>query len=60
MNGKLVEAAREEIETIRNLMQFYFYDFSEFNRADAFNDGKFREYPCLDHYWREEGRFSMI
>jgi predicted acetyltransferase len=57
---KLIEAAIHDKEIIGNLMQYYFYDFSEFNHADVLNNGQFGDYPYLDHYWEERTRYPFI
>ncbi|WP_456271343.1 GNAT family N-acetyltransferase [Bacillus sp. AK031] len=59
MKLELCVASLSEKDVIKNLMQFYFYDFSEFNRADVTENGQFGSYPYLDHYWEEEGRFPF-
>lgn len=57
----IIKATREDSQTLHNLMQYYFYDFSEFNQADVEIDGKFGSYPFLDVYWEEiEDRFPFI
>jgi predicted acetyltransferase len=59
MKLELCEAKLSEKEIIGNLMQFYFYDFSEFNRAEVTDSGQFGAYRYLDHYWEEKGRFPF-
>jgi predicted acetyltransferase len=46
-------------EVLRNLMEFYLYDFSEMERFDVYPHGRF-EYKYLDHYWTEAGRFPYF
>ncbi|RXJ02120.1 GNAT family N-acetyltransferase [Anaerobacillus alkaliphilus] len=41
-------------------MQYYFYDFSEFVEAHLEEDGRFGEYPNLDHYWIEQTKFPYL
>ncbi|MGM0844728.1 MAG: GNAT family N-acetyltransferase [Bacillota bacterium] len=60
MNGKLVVASNNEKEILRKLMQYYFYDFSEFNGADIQKNGMYGEYPNLDLYWSEKDRYPFI
>ncbi|MGP1907780.1 GNAT family N-acetyltransferase [Metabacillus sp. JX24] len=43
-----------------NLMQFYLYDFSEFNDAAVNHNGLFNPYAYLEKYWVEEGRFPYL
>jgi len=54
MDLKLISASREYQNVIRNLMQFYIYDFSEFAGHDVEEDGLFAAYPFLEEYWKEE------
>ncbi|MGE5223053.1 MAG: GNAT family N-acetyltransferase [Omnitrophica WOR_2 bacterium] len=44
---------------LRNLMELYLYDFSEFDGMDVNAHGRF-EYRYLDHYWTEAGRFPYF
>lgn len=60
MNFTLEAAVRNERDIFSNMMQYYFYDFSEFNEADIVGDGRFDEYPYLDHYWEEKGRYAFV
>jgi predicted acetyltransferase len=59
--AKLIRAFQEHEEVIKNLMQFYMYDFSEFIDCDVEADGLFEAYPYLEDYWKEEKhRFPYI
>ncbi|MFF2014507.1 GNAT family N-acetyltransferase [Paenibacillus sp. NPDC058177] len=61
MNYELLRATIEEKEIIKNLMQFYIYDFSEFVKCDVEEDGLFGAYPYLDEYWEEVNqRFPYV
>src|SRR5450432_780824 len=53
MNYHLISASNEYEEVVKNLMQFYFYDFSEFVDCDVENDGLYAAYAGLDLYWKE-------
>jgi len=53
MNLQLIYATKEYKEPIKNLMQFYIYDFSEFLNYDVEKDGLFAPYPDLDNYWKD-------
>lgn len=44
---------------LRNLMELYLYDFTEFDRADIRDNGIYG-YPFLDDYWKEEGRYPFL
>ncbi|MBS1600270.1 MAG: GNAT family N-acetyltransferase [Bacteroidetes bacterium] len=54
MNFKLIPASQEHIEIIKNLMQFYIYDFSEYVDCDVEENGLYKDYPHLDDYWKEK------
>ncbi|MFG6495508.1 GNAT family N-acetyltransferase [Fictibacillus sp. UD] len=56
----LRKAAIQDKEIISNLMQFYFYDFSEFIDMNVGDSGLFNGYPYLDHYWEEDGRYPYL
>ncbi|MEK8131011.1 GNAT family N-acetyltransferase [Paenibacillus filicis] len=45
--------------TLRNLIELYKYDFSEFDPEDVNESGRY-EYMYLDHYWTEEGRYPYF
>lgn len=50
----------EQKSTLRNLLELYKYDFSEFDPEDDINPNGLYEYKYLDHYWTEEGRFPFF
>ncbi len=52
-------ASIEERPILRHLMELYPYDFSEFDGADTGPVGLY-DYPYLDHYWVEEGRYAYL
>ena len=54
MNVKLIKASHEHKAVIKNLMQFYMYDFSEYIKSDVEADGLFAAYQNLEDYWNEE------
>jgi predicted acetyltransferase len=61
MPFKLLKAAHEHKEVIKNLMQFYMYDFSMFISLDVEDDGLFAPYTDLDSYWQDvNSRFPYI
>ncbi|MEC0128710.1 GNAT family N-acetyltransferase [Paenibacillus pabuli] len=61
MNYELIQASKKYEDIIRNLMQFYIYDFSEFVKCDVEDDGLFGAYPYLEDYWKEVNhRFPYI
>lgn len=47
-------------ETIKNLLQFYFCDFSEFVEEYVGKDGLFGVYSYLDNYWEEKERIPYL
>ncbi|MCM3274242.1 GNAT family N-acetyltransferase [Paenibacillus elgii] len=53
------KAAAEQKSVLRNLLELYKYDFTEFDPEDVNEHGLF-EYPYLDHYWTEEGRHPFL
>ncbi len=44
---------------LRNLLELYLYDFSEFNGEDV-NEHGYYGYNRLDHYWIEPGRAAFF
>ena len=48
---QLRKASFEDKTIIKNLMQFYMYDFSEFVNIDLENNGLFAAYKHSDEYW---------
>ncbi|MDR0266537.1 GNAT family N-acetyltransferase [Paenibacillus sp.] len=54
------EAAYTDKSVMRNLLELYKYDFSEFDPEDDLNDNGLYEYMYLDHYWTEEGRYPFL
>jgi predicted acetyltransferase len=61
MNIKLTRASVKYKDVIKNLMQFYMYDFSEYLKTDVEDDGLFAAYNNLEDYWIEKNnRFPYI
>ena len=61
MNFELTFASQEYKEVIKNLMQLYMYDFSEYVDQDVEPDGLYKPYPKLEDYWNEDaGKFPYI
>ncbi|MGG3280004.1 GNAT family N-acetyltransferase [Paenibacillus solani] len=52
-------APYQQKSTLRNLMELYQYDFSEFEPDDVNENGLY-EYMFLDHYWTEDGRHPFF
>jgi predicted acetyltransferase len=59
-HSRLRRAELKDKEVLNNLMQFYFYDFSEFIDAFVDDDGLFSKYHYLEYYFNEEGRFPYL
>ena len=59
-NPVIKVAELRDKETIHNLMQFYFYDFSEFIDIYVDDNGVFGQYAYLDNYWQESRRFPYL
>ncbi|PWV94448.1 putative acetyltransferase [Paenibacillus cellulosilyticus] len=61
MSFQLIQASPEYKEVVRNLMQYYIYDFSEFVNSDVQENGLFEDYPYLEDYWKEgSNRFPYV
>ena len=61
-NIDVVQVHADQKSILRQLIELYEYDFSEFNERDV-NDHGFYGYKYFDHYWTDEGRhpfFVMI
>jgi predicted acetyltransferase len=52
-------ATPTEKPILRNLMELYLYDYSEFDGADPGPDGLYG-YPYLDQYWMEKDRYPFL
>ena len=55
MKFELIEVNESEKSVLRQLMELYAHDFSEFDGADVDAHGYFG-YSYLDHYWTEPAR----
>jgi predicted acetyltransferase len=61
MDFELLYASPDYKYVIRNLMQFYIYDFSPYVNYDVEEDGMFKEYPGLENYWMDkDNKFPYI
>jgi predicted acetyltransferase len=60
MNFTLLQASDDHKMVIKNLMQFYIYDFSEYVRLDVEDNGSFAPYPDLNDYWGGDSKFPYI
>ena len=59
MNIQVSPATVAERPVLRQLMELYQYDFSEFDGADVSPLGLY-DYPYLDHYWVESERSPFL
>ncbi|PLS15434.1 GNAT family N-acetyltransferase [Bacillus sp. M6-12] len=59
MNYEIIKASLENQEILRNLFQFYIYDFSEFIDAHVEENGRFGDYPLSD-YWTDVNHFPYL
>ena len=50
---------KEEKEILRNLLEKYAYEFSQYDNKDVNNIGLYG-YDYLDNYWTEENRFPFF
>ena len=53
--GQVINEKVIVLPLLRQLLEFYCYDFSEYLETDVNEHGKF-EYQYLDSYWIESGR----
>lgn len=53
------KATIEEKSVLRNLMELYNYDFTEFDPEDVNEHGLYG-YKYFDHYWTDEGRYPFL
>lgn len=56
---QIIEATADDKLILRQLLELYGYDFSEFERTDVGPHGFFG-YKYLDHYWTEEDRHPYL
>jgi predicted acetyltransferase len=59
MRVEVVPVSIEDKAVLRNLMELYLYDFSEFEPMDVDDHGLFG-YRYLDHYWTDDGRRPLL
>jgi predicted acetyltransferase len=59
MKIDLVEVEESEKSVLRQLIELYAYDFSEFDGADV-NEHGFFGYTYLDYYWTEGARHPFF
>jgi predicted acetyltransferase len=59
LNIEIKPANKDERPILRNLMELYQYDFSEYDGSDTGVSGLY-DYPCLDHYWVKPKRSPLL
>ena len=59
MNIEIVPAEKKHMSVLRQLMELYLYDFSEFTKADV-NEHGFYGYSFLDLYWLDPKRHPFF
>ena len=59
MNITIEPIRNEEKEILRNLLEKYQYEFSQYDNNDVNNIGLFG-YNYLDYYWTEKNRFLFF
>jgi predicted acetyltransferase len=59
MNIEIHPASLEDKTLLRNLMELYAHDLSEFDQSDVDSHGLFG-YKYIDHYWTEPGRYPFL
>lgn len=59
MEFQMVQVREEEKEILRNLMEKYNYEFSQYDRMDVNALGLYG-YSHLDNYWTEDGRWAFF
>ncbi len=56
---EIIKVEKVDKPVLRQLMELYLYDFSEFDGADVNEHGRFG-YDYLDHYWIEPNRYPYF
>jgi predicted acetyltransferase len=59
VNVEIVPVKEADKSVLRQLMELYSHDFSEFTGEDVDEHG-FYGYSYLDHYWAEDGRYPFF
>ncbi|WP_124098039.1 GNAT family N-acetyltransferase [Ruminococcus sp. Marseille-P6503] len=59
MNIEITKVKEEEKEILRNLLEKYDYEFSQYDGRDVDENGNFG-YEWLDYYWTEDGRYAYF
>ena len=59
MNIKIEPIKKQDKEILRNLLEKYHYEFSQYNDMDVNQFGLY-DYDYLDCYWTEENRYPFF
>ncbi|MEM8673915.1 MAG: GNAT family N-acetyltransferase [Cyanobacteria bacterium P01_G01_bin.67] len=59
MNIEITSASVTDKPVIKQMMELYLYDLSEFTKADINQHGYF-DYSHLDYYWVESNRYPFL
>lgn len=59
MKFEMVPVKEEEKEVLRNLLEKYNYEFTQYEGGDVNSLGLYG-YKYLDHYWTEDGRWAFF
>ena len=59
MEIEIIPVEKDQKEILRNLLEKYEYDFSQYNQRDVNDLGLFG-YDYLDNYWTEQNRFPFF
>jgi predicted acetyltransferase len=59
MEIEIIPVGKDQKEILRNLLEKYEYDFSQYNQRDVNDLGLFG-YDYLDNYWTEQNRFPFF
>jgi predicted acetyltransferase len=56
---EVIAATPEQMPILANLLELYIHDFSEFHGMELGPNGRF-DYPDVDSYWSEPGRYPFL
>ncbi len=59
MHMELVPVEREDKSVLRNLLEKYEYEFSQYDQRDVNCNGLY-DYWYVDHYWTEDNRWAFF
>ncbi|MCH5353405.1 MAG: GNAT family N-acetyltransferase [Acutalibacter sp.] len=59
MNFQIIPVREDEKEILRNLLEKYNYEFSQYDQCDVNPLGLYG-YSYLDNYWTEKGRWAFF